>query len=73
MEKISVGHSETGVCAKGRQQDQGNNEQISRGVFELHGQFTALTFSQSKTFKTRAGAERWLAARGYGPNGERAA
>jgi hypothetical protein len=54
-------------------QNQGNNEQISRGVFELHGCFTALTFSQSKTFSTRKGAEKWLAKRGYRPNGESAA
>lgn len=42
----------------------GNNEQISRGVVEINGQFLALTFTQSKTFKTRAGAIKWLAARG---------
>jgi hypothetical protein len=52
-------------------QDQGNNETISRGVFELHGKFTALTFSESKTFKTRAGAEKWLAKRGYRADGSR--
>jgi hypothetical protein len=52
-------------------QDQGNNETISRGIFELHGKFTALTFSESKTFKTRKGAEAWLAARGYNPDGSR--
>lgn len=52
-------------------QDQGNNETISRGIFELHGKFTALTFSQSKTFKTRRGAEQWLATRGYNPDGSR--
>jgi hypothetical protein len=53
-------------------QDQGNNETISRGIFELHGRFTALTFAESKTFKTRAGAEKWLAKRGYKPDGSRA-
>lgn len=53
-------------------QDQGNGEVISRGVFELHGRFTALTFSQSKTFSTRAGAVKWLAARGYNEDGSRA-
>ena len=42
--------------------DLGNNEQISRGVTpNSDGTFTALTFTQSKTFKTRHGAERWLA------------
>lgn len=52
-------------------QDQGNNETISRGIFELHGRFTALTFSESKTFRTRKGAEKWLAARGYNADGSR--
>ena len=52
-------------------QDQGNNETISRGVFELHGRFTALTFSESKAFKTRKGAEAWLEVRGYSPDGSR--
>lgn len=42
----------------------GNNESVSRGVVaERDGTFTALTFSASKNFKTRAGAERWLAKR----------
>lgn len=52
--------------------DMNNNETVSIGISENHdGTFTALTFSQSKTFKTRAGAVRWLAARGYNENGER--
>ena len=42
--------------------DLGNNESISSGVFENNdGTFTALTFTKSKTFKTRKGAEKWLA------------
>ncbi len=42
--------------------DLGNNEQISRGVFpQADGSFLAMTFTQSKTLKTREGAERWLA------------
>lgn len=52
-------------------QDQGNNETISRGIFELHGKFTALSFSMSKTFKTRKGAEKWLAKFGINPDGSR--
>jgi hypothetical protein len=41
--------------------DQGNNEQISKGVFANNdGTFTAMTFSRSKTFKTQKGAEKWL-------------
>ena len=42
--------------------DMGNNESLTRGVFpQADGTFLALTFSQSKEFKTRIGAERWLA------------
>jgi hypothetical protein len=43
--------------------DLGNNESVSRGVFgpDADGNYTALTFTKSKTFKTRAGAERWVA------------
>jgi hypothetical protein len=52
-------------------QDLGNNETKSRGIFELNGKFTALTFSESKTFKTRKGAEQWLARRGYNADGSR--
>ena len=44
--------------------NQGNNEQISRGLVETPAGFLALTFSQSKTFKTRPAAIRWLAKRG---------
>ncbi|MDX6915669.1 DUF1391 family protein [Pectobacterium carotovorum] len=42
--------------------DLGNNETISRGIAKnADGTFTALSFTKSKTFKTKAGAERWLA------------
>lgn len=42
----------------------GNGESLSKGVFANNdGTFTAMTFSQSKTFKTLKGAERWLANR----------
>lgn len=42
----------------------GNNEQISSGLAEVEGGFMALTFTQSKMFKTRAAAIKWLAKRG---------
>lgn len=41
--------------------DLGNGESMSRGVFETPDGWLALTFTQSKMFKTKAGAERWLA------------
>lgn len=45
----------------------GNNETLSRGVFQQDdGTWLALTFTQSKVFKTRKGAEAWLARRGGG-------
>jgi len=50
--------------------DLGNGEERSIGVAAVPGGFVALTLSQSKTFKTEAGAVRWLARRGYGPDGE---
>ena len=54
------------------QHNMGNNETLSTGVNANHdGTFTALTFSQSKTFKTRKGAEKWLARRGYNTDGSR--
>ncbi len=41
--------------------DLGNNEQISKGVFANHdGTFTAMTFSQSKDFKSEKAAIKWL-------------
>jgi hypothetical protein len=52
--------------------DLGNNESASIGIFaERDGTFLALTLSSSRTFKTRLGAERWLAKIGYAPNGSR--
>ena len=42
----------------------GNNETLSRGVFANNdGTFTAMTYSQSKTFKTQSGANKWYAKR----------
>ena len=39
----------------------GNNESLVYGVFpNLDGTFTAMTYTRSKTFKTEAGARRWL-------------
>ena len=44
--------------------DLGNNESLARGVFDNgNGTYTAISFSASKTFKTRNGALRWLAKR----------
>ncbi len=44
--------------------DLGNNEHISRGLLEVEGGFLALTFTQSKNFKSRSAAVKWLAKRG---------
>jgi hypothetical protein len=44
--------------------DLGNNETLSKGISKNNdGTFTALTFTQSKTFKTLNGAKKWLAKR----------
>ncbi|EJO4975964.1 DUF1391 family protein [Escherichia coli] len=40
----------------------GNNASLVCGVFpNQDGTFTAMTYTKSKTFKTEAGARRWLA------------
>ena len=45
-----------------KQIETGNNETLSRGVFRnADGTYTAMTYSQSKDFKTEAGAARWFA------------
>ena len=42
----------------------GNNETLSKGVSKnTDGTYTAMTFSQSKTFKTLKGANKWMAAK----------
>lgn len=48
----------------------GNNEILSTGITADGSGFLAMTLTQSKTFKTFKGAERWLAARGYKANGD---
>jgi hypothetical protein len=50
-----------------------NNESVSTGYFELHGEYVAMTRVDSKTFKTERGAIAWLAKRGYNADGTRAA
>jgi hypothetical protein len=52
--------------------DNGNNESIIAGISaNSNGTFTALTFTESKTFKTYGGAVRWMARRGRDANGKR--
>ena len=42
--------------------ESGINESLVYGVFpNQDGTFTAMTYTKSKTFKTEAGARRWLA------------
>ena len=42
----------------------GNNESLVKGVFANNdGTFTAVAFTQSKTFKTAKGANKWMQAR----------
>ena len=41
--------------------DLGNNERVSKGIYaNADGTYTAMTFTKSKTFKTLAGAEKWI-------------
>lgn len=42
--------------------DLGNNESISCGIIKNeNGTYTAVSFTQSKIFKTLIGAQKWLA------------
>lgn len=41
--------------------DLGNGETKSRGVFEVPDGWIAMTFAESKMFKTKRGAEAWYA------------
>lgn len=47
-----------------KQIDLGNNETASVGIFATSDGYLAMTRSASKAFKTRRGAEKWLARRG---------
>jgi hypothetical protein len=51
----------------------GNNETLSTGVFPSESGWTALTLTQSKSFKTVKGAIAWLAKRGYNADGTKKA
>lgn len=51
-------------------QDNGNGETSIRGIAELHGKFTAHTGVTSKTFKTLASAEKYLAKFNISANGQ---
>mgnify|MGYP003481105224 FL=1 len=53
----------------GKQIDLGNNETWTVGLVQDGADWLALTLTESKTFKGRAAAEKWLAKRGYLPNG----
>jgi len=51
--------------------DAGNNETWTIGCFpQADGTFLAMTFTDSRIFKTQKGAEKWLAKRGYSLRGE---
>jgi hypothetical protein len=53
-----------GVIKMNKTISTGNNETLSRGVFPNNdGTWTAMTYSQSKEFKTQAGAAKWFAKR----------
>ena len=51
---------ETAAEATQEETDLGNNESVKTGVFpQENGEYLALTFTKSKTFKTEGGAIRW--------------
>lgn len=51
--------------------DLGNNEGIVTGTQLVNGMWLALTRTETRWFKTEAGAVRWLARRGYRADGTR--
>ena len=51
--------------------DCGNNESAVREIVQDSGSFLALTFTDSRTFKSYSGAVAWLAKRGYNADGTR--
>jgi hypothetical protein len=54
-----------------QQVDMGNNEVATVGVVADGDGYLALTFTASKSFKTRRGAVAWLARRGFTASGQR--
>jgi len=67
------GRSASGSYAM-TQHDLGNNESYGIGISHHPNQsspWLALTGTQSKWFKTMAGATKWLAKRGYDSHGRR--
>ena len=64
------GHASFGM----KSHDLGNNESYGTGISYHAGQdspWLALTGTQSRWFKTQAGAARWLAKRGYDAHGNK--
>ena len=51
--------------------DCGNNESAVRGVVRDESGYLALTFTDSRMFKSYSGAVAWLAKRGYNADGTR--
>lgn len=53
--------------------DFGNNETMGRGIIEVGGKYVAMTFTQTRVFKTLNGAIRFLKRYGLDSNGNRIA
>lgn len=51
--------------------DFGNNEQMGRGIVQVGKTYVAMTFTQTRTFKTLDGAVKFLAKFGLNQYGER--
>jgi len=48
-----------------------NHSSQKRGVFPVSGGYVAMTYAESKHFKTWAGASKWLGRRGFNHDGTR--
>lgn len=53
--------------------DFGNNEQMSRGIVEVDGQYVAMTLTKTQVFKTLNGAVRFLKRYNLDAHGNRLA
>ena len=55
------GYDQRSAYNESEKLDQGNNETLSKGIEKnKDGTYTALTYSASKTFRTLAGAKKWM-------------
>jgi hypothetical protein len=64
IKSIAGNNADNGRKEKMKKLNTGDNESLVKGVFANNdGTFTAVTFTQSKTFKTAKGENKWMSTR----------